>query len=87
MTNKPPEKIYLQMDDEGSLHFATWCQDRIYDTDIEYTRMQTTEQRAAYKELVEAANLHLDTDYWASGYGAALNAFLKALLKVEEISK
>jgi hypothetical protein len=38
MTFTPPEKIYLQIDQEfDSLEGVTWCTDRINDTDVEYT--------------------------------------------------
>ena len=40
---KPPEKIYLQVDENGhrfetNYEGVTWCQDRINDTDIKYIR-------------------------------------------------
>ena len=41
--DKPPEKIYLQVDPEGEsatdyYEGVTWCQDRINKNDVEYIR-------------------------------------------------
>jgi len=40
---KAPDKIYLQIDGDsfGEWEGATWCQDKINDTDVEYVRADT----------------------------------------------
>ena len=52
-----PDRIYLQYDDEPAPDYehegATWCEDRINDSDVEYV-LATPERLAAW-ELLAAA--------------------------------
>ena len=42
---KPPDKLYLQIDENfEDWCYATWCQDKTKDTDIEYVRVDLQPQ-------------------------------------------
>ncbi len=51
---KPPNKICLQLDGDGGDEYiedsATWSPDRIYDSDVEYVRV---DEREAKNEKAE----------------------------------
>lgn len=71
---KAPDKIYLQIcgdcndNDCENCKFedlednATWCKDKIFNKDIEYTRTDTFIEKAC-KFLSNAANIPLWEDY------------------------
>lgn len=54
MTDKIPEKMYLQWRDGGPSRDATWCEDKLNDDDIEYILSEK------HNVLIEATKLLVD---------------------------
>jgi hypothetical protein len=97
----PPDKIYLQFhgsgdaDDEADVSpgDVTWCQDRVFDSDIEYTRTPATEHSSAVpdREAVERAAERIFWEVCSHGRlkGAGLIQNAKAIARIitEELSR
>ena len=58
-----PERIWLQIDSEGACDVGDWCEDQIYETDVEYVRADVAHaqyQVAAYTDKEGMALYHND---------------------------
>ena len=51
-SGKPPDKIYLQFNHDLD-GLTTWCEDKIYDDDIEYIRKDSVEQLESENEQLK----------------------------------
>lgn len=59
-----PNKIFLQVkDEEGEWQdIITWCEDRIYDTDVEYIRVNMNPGEECRGRLSDADEIENDTE-------------------------
>lgn len=55
---KAPKTIYLQVEDLSNLDRCTWCEDKINDTDVEYTRT-SNQDNINRDKLIEAIEEYL----------------------------